>query len=643
MQEFMLKMVNELQNEIDILQNLTHPNIFENIMFESDLPDAAVKLLDFGLSARYREGEQLRSTVGTAYSMAPEVLADQMYNQACDLWSVGVVLYMMLFDKMPFAPKYTNISAKAKELVCRLMELDANKRITASQALLHKYMVWARDGAKSNRSTDGKDIMCSLQRYSSYGKMRRAALMVVAHQCSPEQIRDLRDVFTSYDTAEDGTITALELQQALLQHGMSAQQIGEIFSGVDMDNSGKLDYTEFLAATVETMGFLAEEKIMEAFNRLDEDGNGVITDMELRKLLGKDYKFEDVEAMIAEADKNRDGRIDFDEFMRLMLSTASDRRVTTSRSHNRAALDAMHRMGSGNSIMGMVSTASGSGSGSGSSNQRRRATITLRYDSGAMNDVRTWCQSRLIRASEDSCCTFVVEGALLQQPQESTKNDVDTARVALVMARTDAFYRGLSAAIHGALASTVAKAITRIRLRKKRRTSNAGCSCCLLAPRSYRVHLKLTIKYHSTRCGLFRALLGKRESVIYSSEQQGGVNKQKLDPKEAYDVEKMAANEALREVHTDAGSRQRRSVPAPLDLAAFELEALAFAAAMAAEPPLQLSDAAAPLQDVLVVGERHTVRMQHSCALRLDAEASGGGDGDGDGGGNGSNDGAAGG
>eukprot|EP00611_Tribonema_gayanum_P032453 TRINITY_DN9704_c0_g2_i1.p2 TRINITY_DN9704_c0_g2~~TRINITY_DN9704_c0_g2_i1.p2 ORF type:complete len:216 (+),score=76.03 TRINITY_DN9704_c0_g2_i1:962-1609(+) len=189
--------------------------------------------------------------------MAPEVLADQMYNQACDLWSVGVVLYMMLFDKMPFAPKrsckemadkirtvkmadkikkYTNISAKAKELVCRLMELDANKRITASQALLHKYMVWARDGAKSNRSTDGKDIMCSLQRYSSYGKMRRAALMVVAHQCSPEQIRDLRDVFTSYDTAEDGTITALELQQALLQHGMSAQQIGEIFSGVDMDN-----------------------------------------------------------------------------------------------------------------------------------------------------------------------------------------------------------------------------------------------------------------------------------------------------------------------------------------------------------------------------------------------------------------------
>ena len=75
---------------------------YENIMFENSSPDAEIKLIDFGLSTKFiNKNQYFTEKVGTIYSMAPEVL-DEEYTSKCDLWSVGVITYMLLSGTKPF-------------------------------------------------------------------------------------------------------------------------------------------------------------------------------------------------------------------------------------------------------------------------------------------------------------------------------------------------------------------------------------------------------------------------------------------------------------------------------------------------------------------------------------------------------------
>lgn len=71
----------------------------ENMLFEKKTK--LIKIIDFGISKKIKPGEHLSSRVGTPYYIAPEVLLKK-YDNKCDLWSLGVVLYMMIFKKPPF-------------------------------------------------------------------------------------------------------------------------------------------------------------------------------------------------------------------------------------------------------------------------------------------------------------------------------------------------------------------------------------------------------------------------------------------------------------------------------------------------------------------------------------------------------------
>ena len=74
---------------------------YENILFVSDHPKSEIKLIDFGLSKVYGDNAQLTDGVGTIYTMAPEVLKGN-YSQTADIWSIGVIAYMLLSSQMPF-------------------------------------------------------------------------------------------------------------------------------------------------------------------------------------------------------------------------------------------------------------------------------------------------------------------------------------------------------------------------------------------------------------------------------------------------------------------------------------------------------------------------------------------------------------
>jgi calcium-dependent protein kinase len=147
-------------------------------LFSDDLEDAEIKLIDFGLSKRFGQiqelhpEEKMHTIVGTPYYVAPEVLKGS-YDFSCDIWSLGVILYIMLCgyppfegdnnkeifkrvlqQKLEFDPEdWTNISDDAKDLISRMLEKDPAKRISAIEALDH---IWFEITQTVKYKFDGK-------------------------------------------------------------------------------------------------------------------------------------------------------------------------------------------------------------------------------------------------------------------------------------------------------------------------------------------------------------------------------------------------------------------------------------------------------------------------------------------------------
>jgi len=115
----------------------------------------------------------------------------------------------------------------------------------------------------------------------------------------------------------------LELKEALksmeADKHLDERTIEKLFKGIDVDQTGLIHWHDFLAAVIESQGLVTMDNLADAFNRIDTDGKGYISKEDLKKLLGTDYNEKLVEKMIKEADKKRNGQVNYDEFLRLMF------------------------------------------------------------------------------------------------------------------------------------------------------------------------------------------------------------------------------------------------------------------------------------------------------------------------------------
>uniref|UniRef100_A0A5B6Z891 non-specific serine/threonine protein kinase n=1 Tax=Davidia involucrata TaxID=16924 RepID=A0A5B6Z891_DAVIN len=131
----------------------------ENILLATKATSSPIKLADFGLATYIKPGQSLHGTVGSPFYIAPEVLAGG-YNQAADVWSVGVILYILLSGMPPFwgntksrifdavraadlrfpSDPWDHISESAKDLIRGMLRTDPSQRLTAQQVLDHSWM-----------------------------------------------------------------------------------------------------------------------------------------------------------------------------------------------------------------------------------------------------------------------------------------------------------------------------------------------------------------------------------------------------------------------------------------------------------------------------------------------------------------------
>jgi calcium-dependent protein kinase len=232
---------------------------FENIMFLDSSPSSEIKILDFGLSKKFHRKEQpgyMSDPVGTIYTMAPEVL-DGIYNAKADLWSIGVISYMLLASKKPFYnrkmtkmkelirannPSYddavwSTLSTDAKEFVQKLLQLSPIQRMAIEQALQHPFIV--RRELLSNELPSPEVyqmIEYGLMHYTMHTpKLKKLALTVIAHDSNSEDVDQLRRAFIQFDTERNGILSFDEFKSALLQnvqHKYTEEELESIFESM---------------------------------------------------------------------------------------------------------------------------------------------------------------------------------------------------------------------------------------------------------------------------------------------------------------------------------------------------------------------------------------------------------------------------
>jgi len=315
----------------------------ENFLFTTRDPIErnALKLIDFGLAIKCSPGQCLTTRAGTAYYVAPQVLAGK-YDLSADMWSLGVMMYIILVGYPPFngdtdqeimaqvrrgnvifdEDDWKHISVDAQVLIRKLLKMNPFERYTAEQAVNH---VWVRNKAPNAANAAlHSSLVDNLRSFRAQNKLKKVALHVVASQVGDKQIEALRDTFTALDDKGRGVLTINDIKEGLNRCGLKKlpSDLQQIIEEVDTAGSGFIDYTEFLAATLDKKVYMSEDVCWQAFRILDRNGDGKIDGQDIQVVLKhadeQSVAAQDLADIMKDVDTNGDGEIDFQEFMHMM-------------------------------------------------------------------------------------------------------------------------------------------------------------------------------------------------------------------------------------------------------------------------------------------------------------------------------------
>ncbi|KAL9691238.1 hypothetical protein QQ045_011657 [Rhodiola kirilowii] len=314
----------------------------ENFLLASTDDNAMLKATDLGLSVFIEEGKVYHDVVGSAYYVAPEVLR-RRYGKEIDVWSAGVILYILLSGVPPFwgesdtaifneilkgeldfkSDPWPSISYSAIDLVRKMLTPDPKKRLTAAQVLEHP---WIRVGGDATDKPLDSAVLSRMKQFRAMNKLKQLALKVIAENLSEEDITGLKSMFSNMDTDKSGTITYEELKSGLARLGskLSEVEVKQLMEAADVDGNGTIDYIEFITATMHRHKLERDENLYNAFQFFDKDSSGFITRDELESAM-KQYGMGDeatIREIISEVDTDNDGRINYEEFCTMMRSGA---------------------------------------------------------------------------------------------------------------------------------------------------------------------------------------------------------------------------------------------------------------------------------------------------------------------------------
>mmetsp|Transcript_11081 Transcript_11081/g.23390 ORF Transcript_11081/g.23390 Transcript_11081/m.23390 type:complete len:527 (-) Transcript_11081:700-2280(-) len=327
----------------------------ENLLLMGLDNDSEIKIADFGFAKKCPELYCLRTQCGTPGYVAPEILEGVRYGIKADMWSIGVIVYVLLGGYPPFLEQnqnelfrkirngeyefhveyWDNVSNEAKGLINSLLTVDPRKRISARQALANPWVMGS--GASLAKKDLGKNLE-EFKKFNARRKFKAAVKGVVAsnmmksfvggrkgtsleRKLTEEDVADLRETFEMFDRDSSGTISLQELQGVTEKLGLSVslEELTGVIYSVDENNDGEIDFDEFLIMMKKIPD--TEKELREAFAVFDSDSDGTTSRTELKRIMlkfGQTLTDQELDAVMAEVDDDGDGVISFEEFKLVM-------------------------------------------------------------------------------------------------------------------------------------------------------------------------------------------------------------------------------------------------------------------------------------------------------------------------------------
>ena len=334
----------------------------ENILIESSEEKNKdffnIKVIDFG-TCEILKKKKLTEQIGTSFYIAPEVLKNG-YNEKCDLWSCGVILYILLCGSPPFYGKnekeifrkildgnftfrhkiWNKISTEAKNLVLKLLQVNPTKRLSAQEALED---VWFQKNFNINNTLENnqnsnsyKMFIKNITEFCAEQKLQQATLAFLVHNFAPkEELDELKKIFFAFDKNGDGKLSKEEFVKGLTKNNSnlntilkSDSSIEGLLKNIDSDNNGYIGFEEFLIASINKEKILTEKNLKLAFDVFDRDKSGGISQNELKYILGEynvNAKEHLWQKMIQQIDLNQDGQISYEEFHKMMMDVINNK------------------------------------------------------------------------------------------------------------------------------------------------------------------------------------------------------------------------------------------------------------------------------------------------------------------------------
>ena len=333
----------------------------ENILIENseekDKEYFHIKIIDFG-TCEILKKKKLTEQIGTSFYIAPEVLKNG-YNEKCDLWSCGVILYILLCGSPPFYGKnekeifqkildgnvnfkhkiWNKISDDAKNLVIKLLQVDPSQRLSASEALEDEWFKKNININKINETQSQNNFNIFIKNISEFcaeQKLQQATLAFLVHNFAPkEELNELKKIFFAFDKNGDGKLSKEEFVTGLtnidynFNFGLKEEEsLDGLIKNIDSDNNGYITFEEFLIASINKEKILTEKNLKMAFDVFDRDKNGGISHEELKYILGeynpnaREYLWK---KMIQQIDLNQDGQISYSEFHKMMMDVIKNK------------------------------------------------------------------------------------------------------------------------------------------------------------------------------------------------------------------------------------------------------------------------------------------------------------------------------
>jgi calcium-dependent protein kinase len=307
----------------------------ENFLYEKK-DGNHLKLIDFGFSKIWDHSTKMQLSCGTLAYVAPEVL-DKSYTNKCDLWSLGVVIFILLVGYMPFSgneqhqvqsirsgkctfrpESWKKVSKEASEFVAKLLVVDPVKRLSAEEALKEQWIT--KRNLHNDQAVDQEtvDALCAFAQASVF---RRACMSVMAWSLTNEERSQVRESFMEMDKDHKGVITLPQFKQILEEkfHVDDATVI-QAFKALDSSHTDEIHYSDFLAAMVTSRIKMHDELLAQTFRRFDTDNTGYISKDNLKQLLGDTFEGQEIDKLLAEADFTHDGKISYKEFIQYIKS-----------------------------------------------------------------------------------------------------------------------------------------------------------------------------------------------------------------------------------------------------------------------------------------------------------------------------------